>query len=71
MAAHPPLLSACVERISFTNTEIEEVWEDGGFSVGDEWHADTSKIPLSDVNFDGIVNMNDFAILADEWMTQY
>ncbi len=60
-----------VERISFTYNEIQEVWEDGGFSVGDEWHADTSKIPLSDVNFDGIVNMNDFAILADEWMTQY
>jgi len=65
-AMYPP-----VERISFTYNEIEEVWEDGGFSVGDEWHADTSKIPLSDVNFDGIVNMNDFAILADEWMTQY
>jgi len=60
-----------VERVSFTYSAIEEVWIPDGFTYGDEWHTNTTKIPLSDVNFDGIVNMNDFAILADEWMMQY
>ncbi len=60
-----------VERISFTYEAIEEIWMPTGVAAGDEWHANTTKIPLSDVNFDGIVNMNDFVILADEWMMQY
>jgi len=60
-----------VERISFTYGDIQEIWVPDGFAYGDEWHANTTKIPLSDVNFDGIVNMKDFAILADDWMTQY
>jgi type VI secretion system secreted protein Hcp len=66
-ASYPP-----IERISFTYSGIEEIWMlTPGFSAGDDWHANTTRIPLSDVNFDGIVNMNDFVILADEWMTQY
>jgi type VI secretion system secreted protein Hcp len=60
-----------VERISFTYSGIEETWMPDGFVYGDDWHTNTTKVPLSDVNFDGIVNMNDFVILADEWMTQY
>lgn len=65
-ANHPP-----IERISFTYSGIEEIWESDGFTCGDDWHTNTTKVPLSDVNFDGIVNMNDFVILADEWLTQY
>jgi type VI secretion system secreted protein Hcp len=64
--AFPP-----VERVSFTYSGIEEIWGPDGFSSGDEWHTNTTKVPLSDLNFDGIVNMNDFVIMADEWMTQY
>lgn len=60
-----------VERISFTYEGIEEIWVPTGVAAGDDWHTNTTKIPLSDVNFDGIVNMNDFVILADDWMTQY
>ncbi len=63
---YPPL-----ERISFTYKFLELIWEDGGIQYGDEWHANTSRIPFSDVNFDGIVNMADYAILADDWLTQY
>lgn len=65
-STYPP-----IERVSFTYRVIEERWESDEFEFGDEWRTDTGKIPLCDVNFDGIVNMNDFAILADEWMTQY
>jgi type VI secretion system secreted protein Hcp len=60
-----------VERVSFTYGDYREIFEDGGIEDGDVWHANTSKLPMSDVNFDGIVNLKDFAILADEWMTQY
>jgi len=66
-AQYPP-----VERVSFTYSEITEIWADGGIEYGAEWrHNTAAKIPLSDVNFDGIVNMKDFVILADDWMTQY
>jgi hypothetical protein len=37
----------------------EQIW---GESMG---------TPLSAVNFDGIVNMNDFVKPADDWMTPY
>ena len=64
--SYPP-----VERISFTYGEIEETWISTDYTTGDEWHTNVTKVPLSDVNFDGIVNMRDFVILADDWMTQY
>lgn len=64
--AYPPM-----ERISFTYGEMEVLFPPTGTTAGDKWHANTSKIPLSDVNFDGIVNMQDFVILADDWMTRY
>ena len=60
-----------VERVSFTYGDYYEVFTDGGIEDGDIWHANTSKLPMSDLNFDGIVNLNDFVIMADEWMTQY
>lgn len=60
-----------MERVSFTYGDYLEIFEDGGETDGDEWHTNTSKFPFSDLNFDGIVNLKDFAILADEWMTQY
>ncbi|MBE0537023.1 MAG: type VI secretion system tube protein Hcp [Phycisphaerae bacterium] len=66
-ASSPP-----VERVSFTYGLITEIYHpDGDFESSDDWRASTAKIPLSDVNFDGIVNMKDFVILADDWMTQY
>jgi type VI secretion system secreted protein Hcp len=62
-----------VERVSFTYAEYYEVYTSvlGAGEDGDAWHANTSKLPFSDLNFDGIVNLKDFAILADEWMLQY
>lgn len=60
-----------VERISFTYSVIESVWQPTGDTVEAEWTHNLTKIPLSDVNFDGIVNMADFVILAGDWMTQY
>jgi type VI secretion system secreted protein Hcp len=60
-----------MERISFTYSAYEEVWIDGGIAYGDEWTKNMTKVPLCDVNFDGIVNMKDFAILANEWLDSY
>lgn len=63
----PPL-----ERISFTYSDITEEWMDGGYVYNDRWrNPPTRNVPLSDVNFDGIVNMKDYAIMADDWLTQY
>ncbi|OHB54711.1 MAG: hypothetical protein A2Y07_08940 [Planctomycetes bacterium GWF2_50_10] len=59
------------ERISFTYGRINEIWVPTGLETIDEWTTTPSNVPLSDVNFDGIVNMKDYAILADDWMTQY
>jgi type VI secretion system secreted protein Hcp len=60
-----------LERISFTYRDITELWINTGFTCNDRWHANTTKIPFSDLNFDGIVNVKDFAIMADEWLMQY
>lgn len=65
-SSYPP-----VERVSFTYSAIEIVWMPTDDAVGDEWSANVTKVPFSDVNFDGIVNMKDFVILADDWLTQY
>jgi type VI secretion system secreted protein Hcp len=59
------------ERISFTYFDITEVWEISGWVCNDRWHATTTKMPLSDLNFDGIVNVKDFLIMSDEWLMQY
>ena len=60
-----------VERISFTYVAIQLVWTPTGDTMDDEWTTNVTKVPLSDLNFDGIVNMKDFVILTDDWMTQY
>jgi type VI secretion system secreted protein Hcp len=65
-SSNPP-----VERISFTYGGYSEVWTPTGVSAATEWTKNMTKVPLCDVNFDGIVNMKDFAILADEWLDSY
>jgi type VI secretion system secreted protein Hcp len=65
-ASNPP-----VERISFTYGGYSEVWVPTGVSSATEWTKNMTKVPLCDVNFDGVVNMKDFAILANEWLDSY
>jgi len=61
-----------IERISFTYSDITEEWMENGFVHEDRWRNPPARnVPLSDVNFDGIVNMKDYAIMADDWLTQY
>jgi type VI secretion system Hcp family effector len=61
-----------MERISFTYENIEQNWKpDGGILVQDRWRAQCAKNDVfSDLNFDGVVNILDFAIMADQWLMQ-
>jgi type VI secretion system secreted protein Hcp len=61
-----------MERISFTYEYILQTWKlDGGNEVQDRWRAHCAKNNVfSDLNFDGVVNLLDFAIMADQWMMQ-
>jgi type VI secretion system secreted protein Hcp len=61
-----------MERISFTYENIQQNWKpDGGILVQDGWRAQCAKNNVfSDLNFDGVVNLLDFAIMADQWMMQ-
>jgi type VI secretion system secreted protein Hcp len=61
-----------MERISFTYENIIQTWKmDTGSEVQDHWVAQCDKAnPFSDLNFDGVVNILDFAIMADQWLMQ-
>jgi type VI secretion system secreted protein Hcp len=62
---------APMERVSFTYNAVVETYYPVADECGDEWRYVGNKVPFSDINFDGIVNMKDFAIMADDWMIQY
>lgn len=60
-----------MERISFTYEKITESWNPLGDTVTDTWTAQCNRTGMiSDLNFDGAVNILDFAILADQWLMQ-
>ena len=60
-----------MERISFTYEKITESWNPLADAVTDTWTAQCNRTGMiSDLNFDGVVNILDFAILADQWLMQ-
>lgn len=60
-----------MERISFTYQNIIQNWKPDTIVVEDRWVAQCDKAnPFSDLNFDGVVNILDFAIMADQWLMQ-
>jgi type VI secretion system secreted protein Hcp len=60
-----------MERISFTYEKITESWNPLTDAVSDTWTAQCNRTGvISDLNFDGVVNILDFAILADQWLMQ-
>lgn len=56
------------EHVSFVYGKIEWVFEDGGITAEDDWSFDGSKILVSDVNGDGIVDLVDLSIISDDWL---
>lgn len=58
------------ERVSFVYKSIEWDHVDTELRTGMEWEARCDTPPFSDLNFDGIVNILDFSIMADEWLQQ-
>jgi type VI secretion system Hcp family effector len=61
-----------LERVSFTYERIVESWMvDGGMEEAGGWSAQCKKSDAySDLNLDGVVNILDFAIMADQWLMQ-
>jgi type VI protein secretion system component Hcp len=60
-----------MERVSFTYEKITESWNPLSDAVSDTWTAQCNRTGvISDLNFDGVVNILDFAILADQWLMQ-
>lgn len=56
------------EHVSFVYGRIEWIFEDGGITAEDDWSFDGSKILVSDVNGDGIVDLADLSIISDDWL---
>jgi type VI secretion system secreted protein Hcp len=60
-----------MERISFSYESITQTWNPQPDEVLDSWTARCPKLDvISDLNFDGVVNILDFAIMADQWLMQ-
>ncbi len=60
-----------MERIRFTYEQITQTWNPQPDEVTDGWVAQCSPFDvLSDLNFDGVVNILDFAVMADQWLMQ-
>lgn len=57
-----------MERLSFTYGGYTEGHEAEALYVEDRWRNSCPQALVTDVNFDGIVNIEDFAIMAEEWL---
>jgi len=59
------------EHLSFVYQNISVTWEDGGHIGTDTWQTDCgTQLRISDLNFDGIVNILDVSILASDWLLE-
>lgn len=58
------------EHVSFVYEGIEWIYEDGGIMGQDDWQYAGADILISDVTGDGVVNLLDLAIVAQEWLTR-
>lgn len=58
------------EHVSFTYDNIEWIYEEGGISSQSNWEHFSPDIVISDLNEDGIVNLMDLAIFANDWLTE-
>ncbi|MBE0537234.1 MAG: Hcp family type VI secretion system effector [Phycisphaerae bacterium] len=56
------------EHVSFVYQSIEWIFEDGGITASDTWNYSGADLLISDVTGDGIVNLLDLAIVAQEWL---
>lgn len=56
------------EHVTFVYNSIEWVYENTLTATQDEWEYAGAGILISDLNGDGLVNMLDLAIMADEWL---
>ncbi|MEN8128464.1 MAG: type VI secretion system tube protein TssD [Planctomycetota bacterium] len=60
------------EHISFVYEKITRTYVDNGAASQSDWSGDCEQqvIRISDLNFDGIVNLLDVSILASEWLME-
>ena len=59
------------EYISFAYDKITVTFEDGGITGEDDWQTNCgTQLRISDLNFDGVVNLLDVSIMAKEWLLE-
>lgn len=56
------------EHISFVYGHIEWIFEDGGITAEDDWSFNGNAILVTDVSGDGLVNLVDLSMIADDWL---
>ncbi|MCE5186440.1 MAG: type VI secretion system tube protein Hcp [Planctomycetaceae bacterium] len=57
-----------LEKISFTYQVVTELWLPTGAGCKIEWEADCTAPLTGDLNFDGVVNLTDFVLMANDWL---
>jgi len=56
------------ENVTFVYKGIQWVYEDGGILFEDDWKYDGASLLISDLSGDGMVDLLDLAIFANQWL---
>jgi type VI secretion system Hcp family effector len=57
-----------LEKIGLTYGEMVEIWHLNKDEAAIVWKAECTEPLIGDLNFDGVVNLKDFILMADDWL---
>lgn len=59
-----------MEKVTFVYQNITWTWEDGGIESQAAWDVAGGGLPPADLNFDNVVNLVDYVLMAQEFLME-